>query len=180
MKTKPASSVTLCFYPAALALVELLPPAANRAVGSVWIKGRQQLHLPRTSMCVWAHGCYLPKTVRNGTCMCKLMEHFTGIYCVQQCLPLSFPPPRSVWLLSTQRVCESEQKRVGSSPCPAPRRVLPEQGQEQLPASVHAALPLLGLIQKEAGRKGRSDTYTSLAKCQCWCAAVRQLQDNNK
>lgn len=74
----------------------------------------------------------------------------------------------------------SLSRSAGSSPCPAPRRVLPEQGQEQLPASVHAALPLLGLIQKEAGRKGRSDTYASLAKCQCWCAAVRQLQDNNK
>lgn len=89
MKTKPASSVTLCFYPAALALVELLPPAANRAVGSVWIKGRQQLHLPRTSVCVWAHGCYLPKTVRNGTCMCKLTELFyRNILCTA--VPSSF------------------------------------------------------------------------------------------
>lgn len=90
MKTKPASSVTLlCFYPAALALVELLPAAANRAVGSLWIKGRQQLHLPRTSMCVWAHGCDLPKTVRNGTCMCKLMELFyRNILCTP--VPSSF------------------------------------------------------------------------------------------
>lgn len=88
-----------------------LQQQSNRATAiSVWINGWQLLHLPRTLMCVWAHGHYLPTTVKNVKCMCKSYETFfffnQNIFCTPiSSLPPLFPSPWSVRLLTMWRVC---------------------------------------------------------------------------